>query len=104
MPKQHSRIPRSPDLSAPALVQPLDPILRRELVIEVTGLSRSALYREINAGRFPGPVRLTDSAVGWRQSEVVHWIRSRPGTAELGSAVTPSRHPEDETPASGGAE
>ncbi len=54
-----------------------DRILRIDKVLERTGLSKTTLYRLVNSGDFPQPVRLggPDSrAVGWRLSEVQEWI------------------------------
>lgn len=62
-----------------------DRILRIEQVLEVTGLSRSSLYRRINDGTFPKPLRLggdTSRAIGWLESEVTAWIASRPRATE----------------------
>jgi prophage regulatory protein len=53
-------------------------LLRKEQVLAVTGLTNSALYREIEAGRFPRPVQITPGAVAWPASEVEAWANSRP--------------------------
>jgi len=55
-----------------------DEICRRQEVKRISGLSKSALYREIAAGRFPAPVRIAARTVGWRKSEIAAWISSRP--------------------------
>ena len=63
-----------------------DRILRIEDVLEMTGLSRSSLYRRVKDGTFPASLRLggeTSRAVGWLQSEVADWIASRPRAAEV---------------------
>ena len=54
-----------------------DRILRDPRVVELTGLSRSTRARLVRDGQFPRPVRLSGSAVGWRESEILHWIRER---------------------------
>ena len=62
-----------------------DRILRIEEVLDITGLSRSSLYRRINDGTFPAPLLLggdASRAVGWLESEVIAWIASRPRAAE----------------------
>lgn len=56
----------------------LDPLMRRTDVIKACALSQSSLYRLLRSGDFPQPVRITDSTVGWRTSEVADWIRARP--------------------------
>lgn len=71
-------LPDTPDLTAPALVDRIDPILRRNVVLQVTGLSQSSLYREMREGRFPKPVTVSPGTVGWLQSAVAGWIVSRP--------------------------
>ena len=52
-------------------------ILRRPEVSQRTGLGRSALYAEIQAERFPKPVKLGRRAVGWIEAEVAEWIADR---------------------------
>jgi prophage regulatory protein len=54
-----------------------DKILRWREVHERTGLSRTTVWRETNAKRFPEPVRITAQAVGWRESDIDAWIGSR---------------------------
>ena len=55
-----------------------DRLLRLEEVLDLCGLSRSELYRQMADGRFPGQVLVGMRAVRWRQSEVDKWIRERP--------------------------
>jgi prophage regulatory protein len=52
----------------------IDPLLRLASVIEVTGLSRSTIYRMMDAGQFPRPLRLGPGSVGWRTSAIVGWV------------------------------
>lgn len=53
-------------------------ILRINMVIERTGLSRSTIYAEIAKGRFPKQVQLTGArSVGWLESAINKWINSR---------------------------
>ena len=52
-------------------------IMRLPEVLELTGLSKSTLYRRMKAGEFPQPVRLGGPrcrAVGWLADEVYAWI------------------------------
>ncbi|WP_241546894.1 helix-turn-helix transcriptional regulator [Thiohalobacter thiocyanaticus] len=51
--------------------------MRLPAVIERTGLSRSTLYRLIQSGEFPAPVRLARRCVGWPTDSVDSWLRSR---------------------------
>ena len=55
-----------------------DRLLRRRQVEEVTGLSRSSIYRHMQSGDFPRPVRVGPNAVRWRESDVTAWLESRP--------------------------
>ncbi len=52
-------------------------LLRMAAVIALTGLSKSSLYRMIAEGRFPAPVRLSERARAWAESEVLAWIAER---------------------------
>ena len=54
-----------------------DRILRRREVEARTGLARSTIYLYIAKNQFPAPVRLTERAVGWPESEITAWIESR---------------------------
>ena len=49
-------------------------LLRLRKAMELTGLTRSPLYRLIEDGDFPRPIKLTRRAVVWRYSEVQAWI------------------------------
>ena len=40
------------------------------------GVSRSSLYRLLEAGKFPKPVRPMDGVVAWRCGDVRQWLRS----------------------------
>ncbi len=54
-----------------------DRILRRPEVETLVGLRRSAIYKAIRDGRFPPPVRISSQAVGWFESDITAWIKSR---------------------------
>ena len=51
--------------------------LRRQAVEDLTGLSRSTIYRLMSIGEFPRPVRLTEKAVAWPESVIAKWLASR---------------------------
>lgn len=53
-----------------------DRILRIGTVLEQTGLSRSTLYRKMEAGTFPRSLRISTRCAGWRQSAVNEWLRN----------------------------
>ena len=56
----------------------VDRLLRRPEVEEITGLSRSTIYRHLEQGIFPKPVRIGPRAVRWSLSEILNYIKSRP--------------------------
>ena len=51
--------------------------IRLPEVRTITGLSRSQIYRLIQTGHFPAPVKLGESASGWIEAEVTHWCAQR---------------------------
>ena len=53
-----------------------DRILRLKAVLDRTGLSRSTLYRKMQAGSFPKQVRIATRCTGWRESAVSAWMKS----------------------------
>jgi prophage regulatory protein len=52
-------------------------ILRRKQVEQRTGLSRSTIYLRVSHGTFPKAVSLGARAVGWLDSEIEEWLKSR---------------------------
>ena len=59
----------------------LERIMRISEVIQVTGLSKTTIWRRVKDEDFPAPVRLgrlATRSVGWRESEVKGWLGSRP--------------------------
>jgi prophage regulatory protein len=46
-------------------------------VLRRVGVGRSTLYRWIEAGQFPGPVRLGPNTSAWLASDVDRWIAKR---------------------------
>lgn len=52
-------------------------VLRLAQVMASTGLGRSTIYKYIGEGKFPIPFKLSERCVGWLESEVQQWIRSR---------------------------
>jgi len=64
-------------LNLPIGVQLVMKVLRLDAVVQVTGLARSTIYKLIGEGEFPRPVPLTGRSVGWIESEVIAWIKSK---------------------------
>ena len=54
-------------------------VARLPEVEQVSGLSRSSIYRLEASGEFPKRVKLGQRAVGWPREALLNWCRSRPG-------------------------
>jgi prophage regulatory protein len=62
-----------------------DPFLRLPAVRELTGRSTAAIYRDMQAGKFPRPVALGPNARGWRLSEIAGWQAERLAARDSGA-------------------
>ena len=52
-------------------------IVRLPEVQELTGLSRTTIWRRVQDGSFPPPIRLSGKgtrAMGWREQDIYNWI------------------------------
>ena len=58
-----------------AAAQPI--LLRLPMVMRITGLARSTIYKLISQNQFPVPIKLSTRAVAWLQSEIETWVSSR---------------------------
>ncbi|MDP3264220.1 MAG: AlpA family phage regulatory protein [Tabrizicola sp.] len=70
MPTVHTLQPANRDLESQR-------ILRRDEVLRLIGLKKSALYQLMAQGHFPRPMKLGERAVGWRATDVATWLSSR---------------------------
>ncbi|MDW9902036.1 AlpA family phage regulatory protein [Sinorhizobium meliloti] len=52
-------------------------ILRRDAVERATGLPRSTIYEKMSRGEFPKPIKISAKSVGWLESEIAAWQKSR---------------------------
>lgn len=52
-------------------------LMRIREVLQLSGLSRATLYREIKLHAFPAPVKLSARSVGWLQDDVMQWLNER---------------------------
>ena len=55
-----------------------DVLLTRREVERRTGLSRSTIYRKMSDGTFPVPLKVSERAVRWRDSDIRAYVDSRP--------------------------
>jgi prophage regulatory protein len=53
-------------------------ILKVKEVVQLTGLSRSTLWRLEQKGEFPKKIALSPNRVGWIEKEMLEWVNSRP--------------------------
>ena len=53
-------------------------ILRENIVLETTGLSRTSIWRLERQGQFPERLQLGGRSVGWIEHEILKWIETRP--------------------------
>lgn len=51
--------------------------LRINSVIERTGVSKTHLYRLINANKFPRPVKLSEGVSVWDSELIDQWLSSK---------------------------
>lgn len=52
-------------------------LLRLKDVMQATGLSRSTIYRMVDAGKFPKPICVSERCIAWPDSQVNAWINSK---------------------------
>jgi prophage regulatory protein len=60
----------------PSMSDQPDRMLRLPEVLKRTGLSRSTLYRKVEAGTFPHQISISTRCAAWRQSAVEDWLRN----------------------------
>jgi prophage regulatory protein len=66
-----------------------DMYLRVGQVVARTGLSRATIYNMMKQGSFPMKTALGVRAVGWLESEIVHWMASRKEVTKTGRESKP---------------
>ena len=64
-------VPRAPQ---PAIVLPETGFLRQPQVLAFVPISKSTLWRRIQARTFPEPVKLSERVTAWRAEDIRHWI------------------------------
>ncbi|MBB5022636.1 helix-turn-helix transcriptional regulator [Desulfurispira natronophila] len=55
----------------------IDPIIRMKDTVNLTGLSRSTIYRKMQDGSFPTSFKISKSAAGWRMSTIRQWMEQQ---------------------------
>jgi prophage regulatory protein len=57
-------------------------LLRLGDVISTVGMKRSWVLQKVKEGNFPKPIKLSNRANAWRESDIIEWIERR---ASLGN-------------------
>lgn len=52
-------------------------ILTTKELMQRIPLRRQTIWRMVREGRFPQPIRLTESRLGWRWSVILGWLSER---------------------------
>jgi|TARA_Y100000114_G_scaffold82085_1_gene75777 prophage regulatory protein len=52
-------------------------LLRRTQVQELTGLSKTSIYKRMNEGNFPQSIALSPKTIRWVRGEVIKWIEEQ---------------------------
>jgi prophage regulatory protein len=55
----------------------LKKMLRLKQVEEVVGFKSTQIYQQISQGKFPAPVKVSDRASAWIESEILDWLAHR---------------------------
>ena len=58
-------------------------ILRRTELEQRLGLSRSSIYKMMDEGEFPRPVRIGRRAVGWLAEDIENWFEAMQGVSAV---------------------
>ena len=58
-------------------------LLRIHEVTNLTGLSRSSIYKQIKLENFPGGVKITNRSTAWSSDEIDKWISERVSSRSL---------------------
>lgn len=67
--------PALPSRQNPApLTLPATGFVRQNLLLRFVPFSKSTLWRRVNAGSFPKPVRLSVGITAWRAEDIHRWI------------------------------
>lgn len=51
--------------------------IRRKALEAKLGLSCSTIYAMMAEGKFPRPIKIGRRAVGWRDTDIQAWVRSK---------------------------
>ena len=52
-------------------------LLRLRDVISIVGMKRSWILQKVKEGEFPKPIKLSNRANAWRESDITQWIENK---------------------------
>ena len=52
-------------------------VRQAQLIPDIVPFSSATLWREVKAGRFPAPVKLSQRVTAWRVEDIRAWMHSR---------------------------
>jgi prophage regulatory protein len=61
-------------VNTPPTLCPAERLIRWPGLLQIVPLSRSTILREIAAGRFPRPRRVTRRLVAWSEADIRAWL------------------------------
>jgi len=72
-------VPQPQGLSdmTPIIAKAYRKALRLPAVAEKTGLSKTHLYRLVQAGKFPKPIKLSERVSAWDEAAVDDWLAAK---------------------------
>lgn len=56
-------------------------LLTAKEVVKITTLSRVTIWRHVQAGIFPAPIKLGPKRIAWLHEDIEGWINNRAGKA-----------------------
>lgn len=51
--------------------------IRQKQLLNLVGFSASTLWRKVNSGEFPRPVKLGERITAWRYEDIDIWFRNQ---------------------------
>jgi prophage regulatory protein len=84
-------------------VADLPPLIHLEPVTKWAGYSTPGLYKAMNAGRFPRPVKLGPNRVAWLRTDLAQWLAGRVAVRTAAAAAAEERAGRHAEHAAGGA-
>ena len=63
-------------------IERLERLLTSKQIAEETGISRSTIYRLVQNGSFPKPIRVGRRCVRWLESDIKAWLAERKAAGE----------------------